>query len=294
MVDRDTVFAQLIDLAPVGPGRFVGSPSPEPRGRTFGGHFLAQSLAAAQLAGVADRVVHSLHAYFVRAGDVDEPTTYDVAAMRDGRSFALRSVTASQQGELVFQLTASFHSPEAGFDYQPGQRFGVRSLIESVPPPNESMMTYTQFTYQHPHTEPGSWDGDKRPIEILYINPPSEAEGVAVVEPQLMWLRLSGAVPEDPAAHTAGLAYLSDSTLIDHVMLPHGYRWQDRRLTGTSLDHAMWFHRPARVDQWLLFDQRVELTGGARGLVAGRLYSSDGTLVATCYQEGLMRWDAMG
>jgi acyl-CoA thioesterase-2 len=129
-------------------------------------------------------------------------------------------------------------------------------------------------------------------MDIRYINPPTAPEGVPVIEPQLMWLRITGPVPAGQASHDAGLAYLADSTLVDHVALPHGHRWHDARLTGTSLDHAMWFHRPTQVDRWVLYDQRVEHTGGARGLVTGHFYTTSGELVATCSQEGLMRWTA--
>ena len=286
-------FADLIRLRPLGPDarghtRYEGPPTPERAGRTFGGHFLAQGVAAAQAADVGERVLHSLHAHFVRPGDVDAPTVYTVEPVRDGRSFALRSVVATQgpgDGAEVFRLTASFHAPEPGFEYQDGFRYPM----DEVPPPGPPLLSYGQFIAAHPDA-PAEWQGHRRPIEIWYVNPPAGAEGPPVEEPQLAWLRIAGSLPDDPAAHVAALAYLSDATLIDQVLLPHGYRWMDARLTGASLDHAMWFHRPARADQWLLFDQRVQATGGARGLVTGRLYAADGALVATCTQEGLMRW----
>lgn len=277
---------EILDLTRVGSGSFVAPPIPGRSGRTFGGHFMAQALAAAQRAEVGERTVHSLHAYFVRMGAVDESTTYEVSARRDGRSFALRSVTARQRGEVVFEMSASFHAVEDGFEYQPGGRYP----IEAVPGPSSDMMTYGQFIDRHPDSEPGGWSGGDRPITIYYINPPEGNEGVPVLEPQLMWVRIDSSVPDIPGAQAAGLAYVSDCTLLDHAVLPHGYRWPDKRLTSASLDHAMWFHRLARADQWLLFDQRVESTGAARGLVTGRLYRRDGVLVATCSQEGLLRW----
>jgi acyl-CoA thioesterase-2 len=127
-------------------------------------------------------------------------------------------------------------------------------------------------------------------MDIRYINAPLAPEGEPVLEPQLMWLRIPEKLPDDPRIHAAALAYLADSTLVDHVMLPHGLRWQDGRLTGASLDHAMWFHRPARADRWLLYDQQVEATAGARGMTTGRFIDAQGLVVATCGQEGLMRW----
>ena len=128
-------------------------------------------------------------------------------------------------------------------------------------------------------------------MDILYINPPHSPEGSPVTEPQLMWIRINELLGDDRRLHEAALAYIADATLIDHVLLPHGYRWQDKRLTGASLDHSMWFHNEAQADDWLLYEQRVETTGGGRGLGSGRFFDSDGTLVATCMQEGLIRWD---
>lgn len=284
--DHDSAFARLVELTPLAAGAWLGGPSPERAGTTFGGQFLAQGLAAAYRSVAADRRVHSLHAYFLRAGDVAEPTTYEVEVVRDGRSFATRAVGGHQRGREVFRMMLSFHVPEEGFDYQPDARYPV----ESVPAPDEVSVTYNDFTHQHRDIGPDPWEGEGRPMDIRYVNPPVSPEGVPVVEPQLMWLRIVGTVPAGQACHDAGLAYLADSTLVDHVMLPHGYRWQDARLTGTSLDHAMWFHRPVQADSWLLYDQRVQHTGGARGLATGRFYASSGELVATCSQEGLMRW----
>lgn len=129
-------------------------------------------------------------------------------------------------------------------------------------------------------------------MDIRYVNPPAAPRGVSITEDQRLWMRISEPLDDDPATHATGLAYLSDSTLVDHVVLPHGQRWQDPRLVSTSLDHAMWFHRPFRADEWLLFDQRVESTGRGRGLASGRFFTEAGRLVATCMQEGLIRWGA--
>ena len=148
-------------------------------------------------------------------------------------------------------------------------------------------MTYADFSAA---TAADDWDGAARPIDILYANAPTAAEGVPVTESQKMWLRIRDAVSANPVVHLAGLAYLSDATLIDHALLPHGHRWHDDRLVGASLDHTMYFHRPAECDEWLLYDQTVEFTGGSRGVASGTLYRRDGTIVATTLQEGLIRW----
>jgi acyl-CoA thioesterase-2 len=298
----ESAFGGLIDLTPSGASTagpcFVGSPAPERFGRTYGGQFLAQALAAAQRTVEPGRRVHSLHAYFLKVGAVDAATTYEVASIRSGRSFASCEVSARQDGgdqsggsiiaggDEVFRMLVSFHTPEDGLAYQPEGRYPM----ETVPPPQAATIDYPAFAAQHPDFDLGGWDGANRPMEVRYLDAPAPDDTDPHTEPQLMWLRVTGGVPDNDAAHAAGLAYLADATLVDNVLLPHGLRWQDARLTGASLDHAMWFHQPARVDEWLLYDQRVETTGGARGLATGRFYDRRGVLVATCVQEGLIRW----
>ena len=158
-----------------------------------------------------------------------------------------------------------------------------------VPPPEEVALTYEEFSSSAGRQQ--EWDIEARPMDTRCINPPIAPLGEPVLEDQRMWMRISERLPERPGLHCAALAYLSDSTLIDHVVLPHGHRWQEPGLTGASLDHAMWFHNPARADEWLLFDQTVEATGSGRGLATGRIFDPDGILVATCSQEGLIRWN---
>lgn len=286
MSDRTTsIFVDVIDLSPGDqPNCFAGPPAPERGGRVYGGQLLAQAVAAAYQTIDDERRIHSLHAYFLRPGDIEVPTHWDVDVMRDGRSFATRTVTGHQHDREVFHLIASFHVPEAGFEYRPGPDYDVGGL----PTPEQVEMSYVDFSHQQPGFDPEGWFGQDRPMEIRYINPPTP--GIATDAPQLTWTRIVGPLPQEPRLHDAGLAYLADSTLVDHVLLPHGERWHDPRLTGASLDHAMWFHRPVSVDEWLLYDQRVEATGGARGLATGRFYTSAGELVATCVQEGLIRW----
>jgi acyl-CoA thioesterase-2 len=277
------VLERLLDMEPLGRGRFVGGESPDNGDRVFGGQFLGQALAAAQCTVDEDRPVHSLHGYFLGAGDPGVPIEYSVEELRDGRSFSQRQVTARHGDRLCFTMLASFHVPEDGLDHDPW-------YLPEVPGPDLVTVTYDQFNRElsgHPD-EP--WYGESRPIDIRYITVPTAPEGEPITEPQLMWVRIDEELPDDPRLHAAALAYLSDSTLVDHVALPHGRRWQDARLTGASLDHVMWFHRPGRADRWLLFDQRVESTSAARGTAIGRLLTADGTLLATCGQEGLMRW----
>ncbi|MEM9656030.1 MAG: acyl-CoA thioesterase II [Actinomycetota bacterium] len=210
-----------------------------------------------------------------------------VERVRDGRSFSNRTVIGSQGGKEVFRAMLSLHVPEDGFEFQPTMDVDPGRL----PEPDEVSTTYVEFCDAHPDLEPGDWFGEDRPMDIRYIDAPSPGSGPPITSPQRTWTRISEPLGDDPRLHHAALLYLSDATLIDHVLLPHGHRWSDPRLTGASLDHAMWLYRQTRADDWLLFDQRVELTGGARGLAIGRFHQRSGEQVATCTQEGLIRWD---
>ncbi|MEM7338354.1 MAG: acyl-CoA thioesterase domain-containing protein [Actinomycetota bacterium] len=291
-------FADLIALRALPPAErstddhtaVYRSPAPPERfGRTYGGQFLAQAMAAAAAEVDDDRLPHSIHGVFLSAGALDTPLDYAVSTTRQGRSFSSFDVVAEQNGAVRFRALVSFHRPEPGLEWQAPPDVAPNDL-----PRPEGLIDYVSFSAQHPDFDPSSWDGAVRPLEIRYIDPPDQPGGDPVTAPQRVWARVTGSI--DGAAdgadwgHRAGLAYLSDSLLIDQALLPHGFRWFDDRLTGASLDHAMWFHAPARADEWVLYEQRVEATGGARGLVTGRLYRPDGALVATCAQEGLIRW----
>ncbi len=274
-------FVALLELQDVGGDAFVAPPAPEQTGRLYGGQLLAQGLAAASRTVAAPRAPHSLHGYFLRAGAVDAPLRVEVERVRDGRSFSARAVRVLQDGRLLFRMMASYQVPE------PGAAFTARAM-PPAPPADTVAMTYNEFSRRAGEEE--DWDGEARPMDLRYVNPPDPQPGEPVLEDQRVWMRVRDALGDDAALHYAGIAYLADSTLIDHAALPHGRRWQEPSLNGTSLDHAMWFHRPARADAWLLFDQSVEATGGSRGFVTGRIYTADGALVASCAQEGLLRW----
>lgn len=273
---------RMMALVETGPDRFTAPEAPESEGRMYGGQLLAQALAAAGRTVARDRQAHSLHAYFLAPGDVSTTVELRVERVRDGRSFSSRSVSAFQGGRELFRMVVSYHIDE------PGQPFAGHRKPD-VPPPEEVALTYEEFSSSAGRQQ--EWDIEARPMDTRCINPPVAPLGEPVLEDQRMWMRISERLPESAGLHRAGLAYLSDSTLVDHVVLPHGRRWQEPGLTGASLDHAMWFHGPVRADEWLLFDQTVEATGSARGLAAGRIFDADGILVATCAQEGLIRWD---
>ena len=275
------MFVSLLELTRLGEQHCFRAPvAPDKGDRVYGGQYLAQCLAAARQTVTSEHRLNSLHAYFLRPGDVDLETDLEVEQVRDGRSFSSRQVVAKQSAREVFRLLASYQVPDKSPEY-------AAQTMPEVPPPEAVPLTYNQFTLAQ--TGEASWHGSERPMDIRYINPP-KARGETVTEPQLMWMRIPECLPVAPEFHEAGIAYLSDSALIDHVMLPFGLRWQDADFLGASLDHAMWFHEPARADDWLLFVQTVEATGGGRGLAIGRIYTQSGAQVATCAQEGLMRW----
>lgn len=276
------MLTPLLALTPECADVFTAPPSPDKGERMFGGQFLAQCLAAAQATLDGDRPAHSLHGYFLRPGDGDRRLKITVERLRDGRSFSHRQVVAEQDGKERFRLLASFQEPQQTPVYD-------GATMPDAPPPEAVAYTYDDFT--RAQTGAAVWHGSARPVEIRYVNPPRAPRGEAITETQLMWMRVREQLPDHGVVHQAALAYLSDTTLVDHIPLPLGRRWQDEGFDGTSLDHAMWFHRAARADEWLLFAQRVEATGGGRGLASGRFFGRGGELVATCLQEGLMRWN---
>lgn len=261
----------------------MAPPAPDKGARIYGGQYLAQGLAAAHDSVGSERLPHSLHAYFLRMGDAHRPITYRIERTRDGRGYSARVVSALQGSRELLRMMVSFQVPEPGNEFS-----GAR--MPAAPPPESVGTTYTDFMLED--SAPGTpWSGADRPMDIRYINPPRAPRGTPVLETQLTWMRIDDpSLDDEPRTHFAGLAYLADSTLIDHIVLPHGRRYRDPDLDSASLDHAMWFYRVPRADAWHLFEQRVEVTGGGRGLAHGRIFDESGTLVASCMQEGTLRW----
>ena len=277
-------LVDLLELEPLEVNLYRGFSPREERLRVFGGQVAAQALVAAGRT-VADgrgveRPVHSLHAYFLRPGDPKTPIIYQVDRIRDGRSFTTRRVAAIQGGEAVFHLSASFHVPEAGVSHQ--EQMPTVPDPETLPTWEEAMAPYA--------ADLGEWIHHPRPIDVRHVGQPlrTSPSGTAPRPPtHRMWLRADGRVADDPLLHACLVAYASDMTLLDTVMLPHGLIWRDG--IQVSLDHAMWFHRPFRADEWLLYDQHSPSASGARGLAAGTIYSRDGSLAVSVVQEGLLR-----
>ncbi len=280
-------FAAVTDLRAEGPDLFIGPPSPDRGLRTYGGQLLAQTLGAAKRTVPAVRTVHSTHSYYLKAGTPAEPVELRVERLRDGRAFSQRQVVALQDGAEVMRSLVSFHVPEHGLNWE------QPATIDIDPPTKEQPYTdYGDVIESNLPVDEHPWPGRDRPMDVRYVNPPMPSNGQPVTEPQLMWMRVHGPLGDDQSLHDAGLAYLADLGMNPVILLPHGRSWRDERATVASLDHTIWFHRPARADEWLFYHQRVESTSGGRGLASGRFYDLDGRLVATCMQEGLMRWNS--
>jgi acyl-CoA thioesterase-2 len=274
----DAVVA-LLDLEAIEVNIFRGQSPDEDRQRTFGGLVAGQALVAASRT-VEGHAVHSLHAYFLRGGDPHAPILYEVDRIRDGRSFTTRRVVAIQQGRAIFNMSASYQAPEEGFSHQ------FDSPLDRTPPPEELPDFATRYA---PWAERlGDWYHKPRPIDIRYIDWEPQDRKVALPPHQRVWVRADGTLPDDPVLHQCVVAYLSDMTLLDTTLLPHA-RWHSEDVFMASLDHAMWFHRPFRADEWLLYDQDTPTASGGRGLARGHMWDRAGNLVASVVQEGLIR-----
>lgn len=249
--------------------------------RVYGGKVLGEALEAAQLT-VEDRPAHSLHAYFLREANAFHPVVYDVDRSRDGKSFSARRVTAIQHGQPIFTMEASFHRTEEGIDYQ--------GKMPDVPPPEAvapSAFDWAKFNdmsarYQRMMTIVA-------PFDLRPIDGPLGAKDELGNPVRRSWVKTAEQLPDEPDLHRAILAYLSDYGLIWTLLGHHGFTLQNENLVVASLDHAMWFHRPFRVDDWLLYHCVGVASTGARGLARGHFYTRDGQLVVSVAQEGLMR-----
>ena len=276
-------LVEILDLEPIEVNIFRGVSPSDDRQRVFGGQVAGQALVAAARTVGADRPVHSLHAYFLRPGDPLVPILYEVDRIRDGRSFTTRRVVAIQHGKAIFNLQASFHTVEDGLDHQ---------VDMPQVPPAESLPTFAERYADHAD-QLGDWMRRPRPIDTRHVEPSRlDRSGVEVVEPsfgQAVWLRADGVLPDDPVLHACIVTYASDMTLLDTTVLPHGLSWEGGRLMMASLDHAMWFHRGFRADDWLLYDLDTPSGSHARGLARGSIFTSDGKLAVSVVQEGLIR-----
>jgi acyl-CoA thioesterase-2 len=272
----------LLDLEAIETNVFRGTSPKDRWQRVFGGQVLGQALVAAERT-VEGRLCHSLHGYFLRAGDPKLPILYEVDRSRDGLSFSARRVSAIQHGEPIFTMSASFEKPEQGLEHQ--------SVMPDVPAP-ESLKSEHQWRMEilsdlpeHAH----GWFLRARPIEIRPVEPPNRFAKGKHPPRQIVWFRAVETLPDSPALHRCVLAYASDMTLLDTSLLPHGYNLFTKDLQLASLDHAMWFHRPFRADEWLLYVQDSPSASASRAFNRGEIYRRDGVLVASVAQEVLIR-----
>lgn len=256
--------------------------------RVYGGQVLGQAISAACQTVDAPRTTHSLHGYFLLGGDPQAPIVYDVENLRDGGSFSTRRVKAIQHGSIIFTMSASFHDPEPGLDHH--------AEMPDVPPPDEllsAQILFSRAADKLPASMQAYWSRPQ-PIEMRPIDIQRYLKREARPPVQYIWLRASGRLPEVPAVHQSVLAYASDFTLLDTALIAHGKLLFDRDMQLASLDHAMWFHRSFRMDDWLLYAQDSPNAHGSRGFCRGQLFSRNGELVASTAQEGLMRQRTTG
>jgi len=264
-------LVELLDLEMIDTDLFRGRQPQTTAQRVFGGQVLGQALVAAGRTVDPGRQVHSLHGYFLRPGDTSVPIVYRPEVIRDGRSFSSRRVVASQHGKTIFYMSASYQVPEPGLDH-------FDPMPQDLVPPDEAPTLAAVFEAATGRSA-DDWNKEWAALDVR----------LAGVTGRQFWIRAAGKLPDDQPLHACVLAYASDLTLLGASLLPHGLIIGDRRIQPASIDHAMWFHREFRADEWLLYDQGSPSASGARGFSTGRLFSQDGRLVASVAQEGLIR-----
>ena len=276
-------LVRLLSLEKIEENLFRGESQDLGWGTVFGGQVLGQALSAAAKTVPEERQVHSMHGYFLLPGQVDKPIVYDVDRIRDGRSFTTRRVRAIQNGRAIFNLSASFQRPEEGFEHQdempevpgpdglPSQVELARAVADRIPePPRTRYVT-------------------EAPIEIRPVDPMNMLAPEPRPPHSAAWFRANGSLPDLPALHRYLLAYASDFNFLSTAMYPHAVSWIMPDMHVATLDHAIWYHRPFRMDEWLLHVVESPSASGGRGLVRGRMFTQDGVMVASTVQEGLIR-----
>ncbi len=275
----------LLDLEARGGDRFIGRRREDGTGRVFGGQAIAQALGAARRTVGADRAVHSLHAYFLRPGSDDLPIEYRVKRDLDGRSFSNRRVVASQNGEPILNLVASFQRPAEGRSHQ-------HRDMPQVAPPEElrsDAEAYRALAEKLPEGLQRRFLMRPHPIEFRSVETPNLLDASAREPVSHVWFRTVAQLPPEPAIHREILAYITDYQVLATAMLPHGRSMVAKQTKTASLDHAIWFHEDFRTDEWLLYVTDSPWSGGGRGFGRGQIYARDGRLVASVAQEGMMR-----
>ncbi len=273
---------EVLDLKQIDPATFIGESPQVGAQRVFGGQVAGQALVAAGRTVDDSRCVHSLHGYFVRPGDPTVPIEFSVETIRDGRSFSVRRSTAQQHGKTIFFMSASFQVIEEGLDHHTPSPAGV--------PGPDDVPTMDDWVTRYPERA-AAFAAAPQAVDVRYIGvpgwvPPGDR---TPSDEQRVWMRIAGNLPDDPLIHACALTYASDLSLLDTVLSVHGEVWGPGGVIGASLDHALWFHRPFRADEWFLYDCTSPSASGSRGLASGRMFTRDGRHIASAVQEGLLR-----
>ncbi|WP_438803395.1 acyl-CoA thioesterase [Nocardia brevicatena] len=274
------VLLDLLDLEQTDDDVFVGRHPEKVWSRTFGGQLVAQAIMAAGRT-VGDRPIHAVNAHFVRGGDVKQPIEYRVDRHRDGRAFANRTVTASQDGQELFVMLAAFQDWGKGLEHAHDR--------PEVPDPET--LPRVEESFQGFEDKLEMFVKAPRPIDMRYTNDPAwilKGTGERLNHNRV-WMRADGTLPDDPLVHVAALGYSSDTTVLDSIITTHGLSWGLDRIVAATVNHSIWFHRPFRFDEWALYCTESPVAAGSRGLATGRFYSRGGDLLATTVQEGLIR-----
>lgn len=272
----------VLDLADAGDDRFIGRSSGHTEFGLYGGHQMGQSTAAALRTVDGERLLHSLHCHFLRGGDGTQDVEYVVDRVRDGRAFCTRRVTGRQNDKDIFQLTASFHTPEAGNgNLSPEAPAGLAAP--------ETLPTYAECIAEVGPIFGDEWSYWDRPTEYRIAHAPWAPTGPSARGGIDFWFKTPRNIGDDQAVHDSIIAYVSDDCLADVVLVPYGKTWGSEGTMMVSLDHAMWFHQPARADEWIYVEQWPDIGAGARGLAHSRMWQ-DGRLIASCAQEALVRF----
>lgn len=278
-------FLSTLNITNEGPvdgeDRFRGTSEYMPNGRVFGGQVMAQALIAASRTVQAERPVHSLHGYFLRPGDANQDITFSVDTIHDGRSFSTRRTQAYQNDVPILSMIASFQDEDPGLEHQMDMPAGIPGP-DDLPAAAELLGAVDHPVAQH-------W-ANQRPFDLRHVESPIyfEVKGEKVAH-QAVWMRCLDRLPDDELIHRAALTYVSDYTILEPIYRRHGVPWVTPGLKAASLDHAMWFHRFGRADEWMLYIQESPSAQGGRGLSLGRVYSQDGILLASVAQEGMVR-----
>ncbi|HET6585280.1 MAG TPA: acyl-CoA thioesterase II [Nannocystaceae bacterium] len=283
MTDVLTELLDLLRLERIEQDLFRGQSQDLGWGNVFGGQVLGQALSAAEQTVEEDRAVHSMHGYFLRVGDAKRPIVYEVDRIRDGKSFTTRRVVAIQGGHAIFSMSASFQRHETGLEH-------AASMPAASGP--EGLPSELELARRHADRIPPAMRTQAladRPIEVRHVDEYDPLQPAVRPPTRMVWYRALGELPDRPSVHQYLLAYASDFNLLGVAMQPHGVSWMNPGMQVASLDHAIWFHRPFRMDEWLLYAIDSPSASGARGLSRGQFFTQDGRLVASVAQEGLIR-----